>query len=89
MGWWSIPPRARSRDKVIIVAAYITLNRPVRLLAPHARYSSAKGDPHHGDYSNHGESVAAKPDRDHCNKLDAGVDVILNHHLQTKRGMMK
>jgi hypothetical protein len=59
------------------------------LLAPQARHAAAKGDPHDGDYSNHGESVAAKPDRDHCNKPDAGVNVILNHHLQTRRRMMK
>ncbi len=43
---------------------------PPSMLA-HARCSAAKGDVQSGDDADHGESVAAEPDRDHCNKLDA------------------
>ena len=51
--------------------------------------SAAEGNVQGGDDAHHGESVAAEPDRDYRCKPDARMDIILDHDLQTKRGMMK
>lgn len=50
---------------------------------------TAKRDAQGGDDSNHGETVAAKLDRDHRRKPGARMNIVLDDHLQAQRRMVK
>ena len=50
---------------------------------------TAKRNPQNSDETDHGKTATGEPDGDHRRELGARMNVILDHHLQVERGVVK